>query len=213
MKDTRTPAQKLRMLKFKTSSKEGLVQKLTVKDFLNTSGNSGDNSTVSFVQSLGGQLNQYYSLHIVEQKADDLSKSYYLLSDLYPISTKEDYTVTSKPTFSMTMESRVTHIEPVFDQFASTSFNLAAMDSKVVILRPVLPLDTETINSNLGTLVAMDSKDVIFRQYNNDPIDKMASTGSKLISLDSKDYPYLDFSLSEMITSKINKIEFKIVPR
>lgn len=213
MKDTRTPAQKLRMLKFKTSSKEGLIQKLTVKEFLNTSGNSGDNSTVSFVQSLGGQLNQYYSLHIVEQKSDDLSKSYYLLSDLYPISTKEDYTVTSNPTFNMTMESRVTHIEPLFDQFASTSFNLAAMDSKVVILRPVLPLDTETINSNLGTLIAMDSKDVIFRQYIDDPADKIASIGSKLISLDTKAYPYLDFSLYELSTSKINKIEFKIVPR
>lgn len=206
-------ARSLKMIQFDRTikEKEDHIKKIEVKPLLHPEVLKKDDSTISFVKRVGGQVFQMYTLKNNEVIAKGLTVNYNLLSSLYPITTDIDYSKHGIPLITLKVYQVKRDITATIDTFSSKQSNLISLDIlKVIDYTYITDKNIDTYGSNYTNLVKIDLIDYIRYSYRDSSRDNFSATGTKLLDFTVSLYPLKYYATTEQTTTKITAIKIEV---
>lgn len=200
----------LTVLRFRQKKESrDIINKIEIKPLIIPYIGIQDDSTISHVKRIGGQILQLYSLHVMDVRTGGKDVFYYLLSNLYPLNVEED---SSKHRLaSIEIEVYKTKVIKSFKENFAIQGG-AFIDSDVYKAREYtyIPAPLESIETSAGML-NFDIIDFIRYTTISSGVESFTSVSAGLIGLDLISFPFLYKDVEEISTSAMTTIEIEVI--
>lgn len=196
-------------LKNKRRLSTGILNKISVKSIVLPEIYNNDDSTISYVKRVGGQVFQSYSMRTLDLSVEDNFAYYYLVSEMYPTSHDSEKVRSKVSGFDVAIYKTKLTTEISEIPVASTGVKNFSAKSKIVIVYS----DFDFKESTYATGVRNFSMEIVPTiRYNTYSLNKdiLSSTGLKSFGFSSVLYPYIYESITEKSTVTLNSFNIEI---
>lgn len=190
---------------------KSIIDKVEIKPFILPGILEKDESTISHVKRIGGQVMQFYSMHTMDAEIGGNDVYYYLLSDIYSIDFDEDNSKHGVTGIDIKVVSTRREKEVPRESHASTkTAKFFSMDLYKEITYTNRKLPTEVTQASLSKLISFDLTDNIRYTRLNAGMDYHASTGAMFKTISLEEFPFLVKSVSENTKTETSSFEINI---
>ena len=196
-------------LKNKRRISSGALSKISVKSIVLPETYNNDDSTISYVKRVGGQVFQSYSMRDLDLAVEDNFAYYYLVSEMYPTSHDSEKIRSKVSGFDVAIYKTKLTEELTENPVAATGIKGFTANSKIVIVYSDFDFKEETYATGVRNF-SMEIVPTI--RYNTYALNKdfMAGTGSKSFGFSSVLYPYIYESITEKTTLTLKSFNIEI---
>lgn len=199
----------LTVLKFRQKKdSRDIINKIEIKPLIIPYIGIKDDSTISHVKRIGGQILQLYSLHVMDVRIGGNDVFYYLISNLYPLNVEED---SSKHRLaSIEIEVYKTKVIKSFkEEFSSQGASLISANVYKAREYTYTPVTLESIETS-ARMLNFDIIDFIRYTSVNSGAESFSSVSAGLIGFDLLSFPFLYKDVEEISTSAITTLEIEV---
>lgn len=200
----------LTVLRFKQKKESrDIVNKIEIKPLVIPYIGLQDDSTISHVKRIGGQILHLYSLHVMDASIGGNDVFYYLLSSLYPLNVEEDSSKHSLA--SIEIEVIKTKVTKTFaENTVVNGATFLSADVEKTREYTYIPVGTDSIEVG-SSLLDFDIVDFIRYTEVDSGKDAYTSVSASLINFDLLSFPFLYKDVEEVSTSALTTIDIEIL--
>lgn len=200
---------RIMQLKNKRKIASGALSKISVKSIVLPETYNNDDSTISYVKRVGGQVFQSYSMRDLDLAVEDNFAYYYLVSEMYSTSHDSEKVRTKASEFDVAIYKTKLTEELTEIPMAATGVSNFTANSKIVIVYSDFDFKEETYSTGIRNF-SMEIVPTI--RYNTYTLNKdfMSGTGPKSFEFSSVLYPYIYESITEKSITTLKSFNIEI---
>lgn len=199
-----------RILQLKNKRKlSGVLDKMSVKSIVLPEVYEKDDSTISYVKRVGGQVLQSYSMRNLDIGLEDNFAYYYLISEMYPYTQESENMGVAMYEFDIDVY-QTKHTYPLVEDFVTAVGVTNIQVSSKVVIKYSEHLLTDVTSSNGLTSFNLLHQHVIDYTTYSVGRDIGASTGNKYFAFTSKLFPIIYKPHTEVVFTTSDNFEIEI---